>query len=271
MQALYRKAIILLACAVLCIPRLSFCTSVWSYPIPPEIIADKRGYLTLVNTEHFLDAGYVPADLEPVTVKRVSDFELRKDANEALSAMFSAAFENGLTLYIKSGFRNYQTQRTMYYNRLDSIGRDDGVVAFPGSSDHQTGLGADVLNYAWTKKDGMTTDFGNTQEAIWLAAHCAEYGFIIRYMANKQDITGIMYEPWHLRYVGQEAAAYIMSRELSLEEFTSEWQQAVFDFESAGISLQEYCRQLSAPKTPILLGVPGEDGDSEVSLFYPET
>jgi len=271
MQALYRKTIILFICAALSLSGVCFSSPVWEYPVPPKILMDISGYLILVNKSHLLDAGFEPADLVPVTAKRTSDFELRKAANDALNAMFTAAFADGLTLYVKSGYRDYQTQSTMYYNRYDRIGRDDSVVAFPGSSDHQTGLGVDVLNYAWTLKDGMTTDFGKTREAVWLAEHCAEFGYIIRYMDSKQEITGIMYEPWHLRYVGPEAAAYIMSRNLSLEEFTAEWQKAVAAFESAGVTLLEYCRQLSAPKTPVLLGEPGEDGDSEVSLFYPLT
>jgi zinc D-Ala-D-Ala carboxypeptidase len=268
MQPLYRKTILLLVCLAL-MPGPAVCAPEWTYPLEPTVLANTRGYLTLVNTEHLLDAGYEPSDLTSVTVKSVSRFEMRKDANDALRAMFASALSDGLTLYVKSGYRDYATQKTMYYNRMDHIGSDDGVVAYPGSSDHQTGLGVDVLNYAWTKKDGMTTDFGLTPEAQWMAAHCAEYGFIIRYMDGKQAITGIMYEPWHLRYVGPEAAAYIMSHGLSLEEFTAQWQQAVQTFETAGISLREYVRQLFAPRQPVLLGVPDDTGDSDVSLFYP--
>lgn len=241
----------------------------WTYAVSPNVIRNTQGYLTLVSPDFMLDADFIPHDLVEVAAKKVNDSELRKEANDALNAMFAAALSNGLTLYVKSAYRNYQTQKTMFNNRLDSIGHNDGVLAYPGSSDHQTGLGVDVLNYAWTLKEGMTKEFGKTQEAKWLAAHCYEYGYILRYMEDKEDITGIMYEPWHFRYVGIEAATYIMSNHLSLEEFTQEWQKAIAVYEAAGGNLDEYCRLLSAPKPPITLDEAGDDGDSEVSIFYP--
>ena len=162
---------------------------------------------------------------------RTSTMQLRKEANEALEAMFAAAQEAGYNLYVKSAYRSYSTQSSMYYNRLEkNNGRDDGLVAYPGSSDHQTGLGVDILNYEWTQKDGMNYRFAATAEAQWMDAHCQEYGFILRYMEDKEDVTGIKFEPWHFRYVGREAAVYIMENHLSLEEFTEEWQAAEAEY-----------------------------------------
>ena len=90
-----------------------------------------------------------------------------------------------MKLYLKSAWRSWQTQNTMYYNRLKkNNGKDDGWVIKPGASDHQTGLGCDVVSYAWRSK-GMNSQFAKTTEAQWMAAHCAEYGFVIRYPEDK--------------------------------------------------------------------------------------
>lgn len=67
----------------------------------------------------------------------------------------------------------------------------------------------------------MDESLENTDLSKWMAAHCAEYGFILRYPKDKTDTTGVMYEPWHFRYVGKEAAAYIMSKGLTFEEFVA--------------------------------------------------
>ena len=209
----------------------------WEYPLEPEILDDYSRYITLANRTHLLDSDYIPDDLVNTSCKKSYDAgttQLRQVASDAINAMFAAAQADGYTLYLKSAYRSYKTQKTMYNNRLDRLGRDDGLVSYPGASDHQTGLGADILNYEWTRKDGMNKDFANTREAQWMEAHCQEYGFILRYMADKEEITGIKFEPWHFRYVGLEAAAYIMENHLSLEEFTEEWQAYVAAWEAAG-------------------------------------
>lgn len=236
----------------------------WDYPLSPVIIADASQYLTLTNVECLLDKDYVPQDLVQLTAKRVSsmrDGELRKAASEAINDMFAAALEDGYTLYVKSAYRSYGTQNTMYQNRLDKYGYDDGLVAYPGSSDHQTGLGVDVLNYEWTLKDGMNEKFALEKEAQWMAEHCHEFGFVIRYMEDKEEITGIKYEPWHLRYVGKEAAAYIMENHLSLEEFTEEWQEYVADYESRGGDLDRLLIRLR--QSPAVIEIETEDGDTD--------
>ena len=239
----------------------------WTYPLAPEILSNPNGYITLTNTKVLLDGNYEPEDLEKVTVKKASSgtMEMRKEAHEALHRMFDAAEEAGYTLYAKSVYRSYQTQRTMYANRLEKVGRDDGVVAYPGSSDHQTGLGIDILNYEWTKKEGMTAAFGATAEAQWMAAHCQEFGFILRYMEDKEDITGIIYEPWHFRYVGNEAAEYIMENHLSLEEFTDEWQAYVAVFEQNGGDFERLVH-LRSLLNPVQVVDVSEDGEEEFSF-----
>ena len=93
-------------------------------------------------------------------------------------------------------------------------------VAPPGTSEHNTGLAVDILSGDYyNHHGGIEESFEYDAEAIWMKAHCAEYGFILRYPKGKQDITGIIFEPWHFRYVGVEAATYIMENDLTLEEY----------------------------------------------------
>ena len=241
----------------------------WEYPLSPEILDDFDEYIILANRQHLLASDYAPNDLVNTTCKKSSDAgkpELRQAANDAINAMFAAAQQDGLTLYLKSAYRTYQTQKTMYNNRLDKLGRDDGLVSYPGASDHQTGLGADILNYEWTKKDGMNKEFAKTREAQWMEAHCAEYGFILRYMADKEESTGIKFEPWHFRYVGKEAAAYIMENHLSLEEFTEEWQAYIADWEARGGDFRELIIQRAQVNRVTVLD--DEGGEEELSIFY---
>lgn len=237
----------------------------WDYPLAANLLENRNGNLTLASLDALLPADFVPNNLQPLKLRGVSGpHELRKEAAEALTALFAAAEEDGYQLYVKSSYRSYKTQSTMYANRLEKYGKDDGVVARPGSSDHQTGLGVDVLNREWAGREGMTPAFGNTAEAQWMEKNCARFGFIIRYLEEKQDITKIIYEPWHLRYVGPEAAQYIMEQRLSLEEFTIEYQQAIAAYEAKGGNFQELCKKLNAP--PAILIEEDEEGDGEVSF-----
>ena len=265
-----------LACLLLALLWLCLLTAFaeeqpeWNYPIDPLTLRDLDQYLTLANRDCLLDSDYAPQDLVRVTAKHVSgQFQLRKAANDALLAMFAAAKADGYTLYVKSAYRSYQTQHTMYYNRLNNNnGKDDGWVSYPGASDHQTGLGADILNYAWTKKDGMNAEFAKTAESQWMAAHCHEYGFVIRYQADKVAVTGINYEPWHLRYVGTECAAYMHENNLALEEFTAEWQAYVASFNAQGGDFIAYCKALTTLPEPTETGDYDDSGDAEISFFH---
>ena len=245
-------------------------TPEWAYPLKPEILQDIEGYIVLTNRECLLDSGYEPEDLVKLKLRRgerTDEMYLRREAAEALARMFSDAEEAGYTLYMKSAYRSYQTQRTMYDSRLETLGKDDGLVAYPGSSDHQTGLGVDILNYEWTKKNGMNYRFAATAEAKWMEAHCQDYGYVLRYMEDKEESTGIKFEPWHFRYVGKEAAAYIMERHLSLEEFTKEWRDYVRDYEAAGGDFEALLRERARLNTPTVVDV-DDDGEEEISIWF---
>lgn len=240
----------------------------WTYPISPEILANNNGYITLANKENLLDSKYAPKDLVEMKLRSVvADDELRKEAAEALERMFVEAENDGYKLYVKSAYRSYSTQNTMYYNRLDKMGYDDELVAYPGASDHQTGLGVDVLNYEWTQKDGMNEKFARTEEAQWLAAHCHEFGFVIRYEADKEELTQIKYEPWHLRYVGNEVAQYMYQQHLCLEEFTEDWQNYIAEYEKLGMTFDELLKVRARPNEILVVDV-SEDGEEDYSMFY---
>ena len=89
-------------------------------------------------------------------------------------------------------------------------------MARPGTSEHETGLALDIVSAAYQLLDERQAETAAQQ---WLMAHCAEYGFILRYPTDKGALTGVGYEPWHYRYVGKEAAEAIMGGGLCLEEY----------------------------------------------------
>lgn len=261
---------------ILAICILTLCAAVfvkaeqveWTYPIDATILEDRLNLLVLTNNDNLLGSDFVPPRLVDLRLRATNrGMQLRQEAAEALEIMFNKASENGYTLYVKSAYRNYQTQNTMYQNRLDKYRKDDGVVAYPGSSEHQTGLAVDILNYAWTQQDGMRPEFSQTDEAKWMKDNCAKFGFILRYPEDKTDITGIIFEPWHFRYVGKEVAAYIMDRDITFEEFHEEYKGAIAAYEAAGGDFAAYCEHLRQLPEPIELNQ-GDNGDSEVSLFY---
>ena len=138
---------------------------------------------------------------------------LTKECRKAFEEMKAGAAEDGYTLKIVSGFRSFETQYVIYwrYVRNDGQKAADTYSARPGHSEHQTGLAMDL--------NSLKSAFGDTPEGKWLAAHCHEYGFIIRYPKGKSGITGYIYEPWHVRYVGVELATKLYESGLTLEEY----------------------------------------------------
>lgn len=135
------------------------------------------------------------------------------EANAALQNMFRAAKADGVTLEIISGFRSYDRQTQLYNNYVsrDGVAAADRYSARAGHSEHQTGLAFDL--------NSLEESFGETKEGKWLKEHCHEYGFIIRYPKEKEEITGYMYEPWHVRYLGETVAKSVTESGLCLEEY----------------------------------------------------
>ena len=154
----------------------------------------------LANKTYSLPASYDPKGLT-------------KETSAAFKKMQTAAYKDGISLWVCSGYRSYYDQRYLYYMYCNRDGKAaaDKYSARPGYSDHQTGMAIDVNN--------ASDSFGGTREAKWLANNCAKYGFIIRYPKGKEAYTGYQYEPWHIRYVGTPLAQNITNSGLSLEEY----------------------------------------------------
>lgn len=147
------------------------------------------------------------------TLPRDFDPGIQPDAYDAFWEMQSAAEEDGISLYIVSGYRSYYDQDAIYARYVDSDGKDaaDTYSSRPGHSDHQTGYTFDL--------NSLEQSFEDTPEGIWLAENCARFGFIIRYPKGKDAYTGYMFEPWHVRYIGREKAEAVTASGLSLEEY----------------------------------------------------
>ncbi len=136
---------------------------------------------------------------------------------DAAKAMVSEARSGGYDIALSTGYQDYNTIKTAYEKAL-AAGSDvtTAEISAPGTNEHQTGLGIDILSSTKGTKD---LSFEDKPICGWLQRHCAEYGFILRYPEGKEDITGVEYSPWHYRYVGVTAATYIMEKGICLEEF----------------------------------------------------
>jgi len=186
-------------------------------------ITDPDSIAVLVNKTYGLPADYEPDDLVKVDIpfvyKDESVHSLRKVAADALVTLFEAAKNDGLELAGVSGYRSYAIQKMLYEKYVARDGEEaaNTYSAKPGHSEHSTGLAMDVAGISG--KCAANNCFAGTPEALWLAEHAHEYGFIIRYPLGKEDITGYQYEPWHLRYVGIELAAILHENDWTMEEF----------------------------------------------------
>lgn len=157
--------------------------------------------ILVANKTYPLSSTYAPGDL-------LSEFTI------AFTKMKNDAAKEGITLTVVSGYRSYTRQTTLYNNYVarDGKANADTYSARPGHSEHQTGLAAD-LNL-------VDTSFENTKAGKWLSQNCYKYGFILRYPKGKESITGYIYEPWHFRFIGDEAKnLYNNGSWISLEEY----------------------------------------------------
>ncbi|GEN53014.1 M15 family metallopeptidase [Halobacillus faecis] len=187
-------------------------------------VGDPESLQVVVNKNRKLPGDYVPEDL---TVPNVPFYfqedhpkkQMREEAARALEELFEAAEGDGIELVAASGYRSYERQKRIYERNVEVYGKEetDTFSAQPGTSEHQTGLAMDVTSAQVAFK--LEQSFGETTEGEWLADHAHEYGFIIRYREGAKDITGYMYEPWHLRYVGKEVSSDVHEQAVTLEEF----------------------------------------------------
>lgn len=137
-------------------------------------------------------------------------------ASAALSRLQAGARNAGFSMPLLSGYRSFDYQDKLYrkYAATDGVAAANTYSAWPGHSEHQTGLAFDI--------GSINNNYGNTPAGKWLAAHAHEYGFIIRYPKGKESVTGYQYEPWHVRYLGVELATKVYESGLCLEEYLSQ-------------------------------------------------
>ena len=176
-------------------------------------------YLVVVDSQREIPADYVPELAEVASSGKYLDSRVAKHYND----MYAAAKKDGITLTPYSGYRSYARQQRNYNNltetymsrynltRQEAAKKAATVILPPGTSEHNLGLAMDICN--------TNSSFSSQKEYKWLTQHAHEYGFILRYTAEKQDITGIIPEPWHWRYVGIEHAGKIKDSGLCLEEY----------------------------------------------------
>ena len=195
--------------------------------------APKPDFLMLVNRQHKLGKNDAPTDL--VTIESVLSADIVKvkysgtkadrTATEALGRMLSAAIADGLSNFqISSAYRTYSEQQKLVDNSVAKYQKNNpdwsrdrclsatyNTVAPAGTSEHQTGLAFDITV--------PNVSFTGTAQQKWLHEHCAKYGFVVRFTADKTEITGTQHERWHFRYVGVEAAQTMTQNNWCLEEY----------------------------------------------------
>ena len=182
----------------------------------PELKSTSKGYLieekdgiTYIEGILVVNKTYdIPSDYAPKG--------LTSECQSAFDEMKKAAKEDGISIWVSSGYRSFSVQKSLYekYCKADGVFVADTYSARPGHSEHQTGLSIDV-NSASSK--AYETTYKEVGE--WLLENCWDYGFIIRYPEGKENITGYIHEPWHVRYVGKANAKKIKDSGLCLEEY----------------------------------------------------
>ena len=197
-----------------------------------RVVTDVSGdwRLILVNPKHMLPEDFY---VDTAEIGFADDDEMLIDERIAdlLDEMLYDCQEAGCSPVVRAGYRSQATQEYLYEEKIQEWIDDEGysreeaeevastIVAYPGTSEHQLGLSADIADRDFPYLNASQADSPTQQ---WLMEHCQEYGFILRFPDGKSDLTGIIFEPWHYRYVGKEAAAEIMERGICLEEYLAE-------------------------------------------------
>ena len=183
--------------------------------------------ILLVNPWNTVPEGYAPELVEIPHGLATHGIQVAADCYDALIAMLEACNDQQPRAVVVSGYRTHEYQEKLYKNKVSRVQAEGysyeealveaaKVVAIPGTSEHQLGLAVDIVD----SRSYSLTDYQATLPAQkWLMEHCWEYGFILRYPADKTPVTGIIYEPWHYRYVGLELAKELYDSGLTLEEY----------------------------------------------------
>lgn len=193
------------------------------YPVSKTYqIIDPSPISTLIKKGFQIPIDYIPDDLIIPDIpfrKDCDNKQLRKEAAYALEDMYQAALKSNLHLAMNSAYRSYDEQKAIYdeYHRLYDEVTANGLVAIPGSSEHQLGLGVDLTSQSVI--DGTWRFFGDTAEYKWAIENAHLYGYILRYPSQQSQKTGTSNEPWHFRYVGKDIAKIIYDNNWTLEDY----------------------------------------------------
>ncbi len=189
----------------------------------PTVAASDKWKLRVANSENVLPTDF-SVETGLITPAYARDQGMSFDARAVgdLNDMLAAANRDGVNLLVISCFRTLNKQTNLYnaevqkwlnrgYSEENAKAKAGTIVAVPGTSDHNLGLAVDL--------NSVEESFENTRQFTWLQEHAAEYGFVMRYPKHKQEVTKIIYEPWHYRYVGKEHAAKMNELDMCLEEY----------------------------------------------------
>ena len=231
---------------------------------PPPV---DSGLLWLVNPNHPLKPAYHPENLV-----YVNGYLIRPEAGSAFLNMYEDMKAKGITtLHLQSAYRPYQYQQVLFedkvkalcglgYKETEAKGLAAQTVAVPGASEHQTGLAVDV-----SVNGQLNVEFGDTEAGVWLHNNSSRYGYIVRYPRDKTEVTRIIYEPWHLRYVGVPHARYMQEHNLCLEEYIDHVKEV--DALLYWVNEGSYYKVTYAAEIP---GILGEAGFLDVSSIGPD-
>jgi D-alanyl-D-alanine carboxypeptidase len=193
----------------------------------------------IVSKTHPISTDYVPAslkipDVATRTDKSDDERSIRSDIETPMKNLFNAASTNGYSLMIGSGYRSAALQAVYFNSLASSVGETaaNQSIAYPGQSEHQTGLAADISTVS--RNCYISDCFAETDEGQWLVKNSYKYGFILRYPEDKVAITGYRYEPWHFRYVGIDLATALHDSGLTLDEAWPYLQKADATLKSNG-------------------------------------
>lgn len=186
-------------------------------PVPtalPSELTSPDSKTVLVNQTYSLSRDYIPSDLStPYLNSTTGQIQVEQEAGDKAKEMITQASTEGITLLVTAGYRSYDDQENLYNSMVTTLGSEEAaskVCAKAGMSEHQTGLALDFTDDS--SKTNEDESFGDTAAGQWLFQHAHEYGFILRYPKDKEDITGYSYMPWHYRYVGVDTANAIWNK-----------------------------------------------------------
>lgn len=184
-----------------------------------QVITDGNYLIALVTKETTLKSSYAPTDLLriPDYMHPARELWLRKEAFGQLEKLWQAAIDDGVTLTIISAYRSYNYQQTLFQNYANNYGEEaaNRFSARPGQSEHQLGT---TVDFGGTAVD-LKAAYADTDQGRWLAENAYKFGFAMSYPEGEEEITGYIFEPWHYRYIGPEAAAEWYEAGLSLKQF----------------------------------------------------